>query len=257
MMDYRRAVASAFAQAHEYQQRAEVQRRVAGLLAEEVAGFDLPQRPRILEIGCGTGFLSRHLLKLFPDASLLLTDIAPAMLSRCQASLGGIDPERVGFAIMDGENITHPGLFDLIVSSLAFQWFGDPLGNLENLVAKLAPGGCVAFMTLGDQSFREWRDLCAENEIPCGLHDYPDMAAWRRAWPDGGRGIMTENRISVEHPSPQAFLRELKKIGAALPPRGYRRASSTGLRRALRGHDEKKQAFSITYHLLYGSFIKD
>jgi malonyl-CoA O-methyltransferase len=48
----------------------------------------LGQYPRVLEIGCGTGFLSEALLARLPAASLTATDIAPAMLERARQRLG-------------------------------------------------------------------------------------------------------------------------------------------------------------------------
>ena len=41
---------------------------------------DLPPRPRILEIGCGTGLLTRELARRLGPADWMLTDISPAML---------------------------------------------------------------------------------------------------------------------------------------------------------------------------------
>ena len=80
------AIAAAFsAAAGSYDAAAGVQRRVAGELAQRIARLPLDQ-PRVLEIGCGTGFLSRELLALDPR-ELLLTDIAPTMIGRCRATL--------------------------------------------------------------------------------------------------------------------------------------------------------------------------
>src|SRR6266480_3740206 len=52
--------------------------------AERLLSF-LPERAsqNILEIGSGTGILSQFLTQLFPAASILLLDIAPAMVSQC------------------------------------------------------------------------------------------------------------------------------------------------------------------------------
>jgi malonyl-CoA O-methyltransferase len=256
-MGYQQNVAAAFDLAKNYHQQASVQERVAQQLALLVAEFDLPEKPRILEIGCGTGFLSQHLIKQWPHANLLLTDISPGMLERCQTQLGEIDRKRVDFARMDGESISLEGEFDLIISSLAFQWFNDPMGNLEKLALKLASGGRLAFMTLGDGSFHEWRKLCEQSKIPCGLHQYPNRAAWEKAWPVMGSGEMVESRIIVDHPSPQFFLKGLKQIGASLSPADYRPITGAGLRQVLRSHNRMKKKFSITYHLLFGSFKLD
>ena len=105
-------IAAAFsAQARAYDSVGAVQRAVAGRLAARIAARVSGPR-NILEIGCGTGFLSAELAGYFPTADLCLTDIAPAMLACAQARLGA----RADYLLLDGE---HPqGLtqrFDLIV----------------------------------------------------------------------------------------------------------------------------------------------
>jgi len=111
-------VEAAFSQAAQYDSAASVQAETARRLALKLAA--LPVAPaRILEIGCGTGLLSRHLAAAFPAAQLTLTDISAAMLERCKARLG----EGPAYRVMDGEAADSAmGNFDLIASSLAVQW---------------------------------------------------------------------------------------------------------------------------------------
>ncbi|MBF0193923.1 MAG: methyltransferase domain-containing protein [Magnetococcales bacterium] len=254
----KKEVKNAFgAVANEYQKKANVQRRVAGQLAERISGFDLPEKPRILEIGCGTGFLSQHLLKRWPDATIVCSDIAPQMVSSCKANLYGFDKSRVSFVVMDGENITGDDKYDLIVSSLVFQWFSDPLANLVKLTSRLNHNGRLAFVTLGEETFNEWRGFCAEYQIACGLHNYPTKDAWQSSWPIDGVGEVDVARVMEEHPSPQNFLRGLKQIGTGLSKKGHSPVSIVELRRALSEYSNKNNSFSITYHLIFGSFIKN
>ena len=79
------AVAQSFgARAATYDEHADLQRGVAERLARL-----LPQRasPRVLELGCGTGLFSRHLLARYPDGTFLLTDLAPSMVEQCRRNL--------------------------------------------------------------------------------------------------------------------------------------------------------------------------
>ncbi|WP_154399134.1 methyltransferase domain-containing protein, partial [Bordetella pertussis] len=68
-----------------YETHAEVQRHAAEQLAERIAALPLPAEPRILEIGCGTGLLTRALARRLGRADWTITDIAPAMLAAQQA----------------------------------------------------------------------------------------------------------------------------------------------------------------------------
>ncbi len=57
----------AFDNATCYDEHARVQRHIADRLALRIAALSMPRKPRILEIGCGTGFLTDALSKLIPD----------------------------------------------------------------------------------------------------------------------------------------------------------------------------------------------
>ncbi|GEP10802.1 methyltransferase domain-containing protein [Methylobacterium gnaphalii] len=60
----------------------------------DAAAAPLAPSPRTLEIGCGTGFLTRALRSRIPVGSMLATDIAPAMIARCRTRIGA---EEAGF----------------------------------------------------------------------------------------------------------------------------------------------------------------
>ena len=59
------------ARAGSYELHAGLQRAVADKLARFLPPLDAP---RVLELGCGTGLFSRHLIDRYPDGSFVLTD---------------------------------------------------------------------------------------------------------------------------------------------------------------------------------------
>jgi malonyl-CoA O-methyltransferase len=166
--------------AQTYDDAASVQRLVADRFARCIQP-GLAEPPMcILEIGCGTGFSSKRLVEAFPGSELLFTDISSSMLRRCRSRLG----EGHRYQVLDGERPTElAGPFDLIASSLAFQWFTDLRGGLQRLSGLLAPGGRLLFATLGDQTFLEWRQAHADRGLPCGALNYP--SAKELPWPVG------------------------------------------------------------------------
>lgn len=238
-------IADAFAaQAQAYDSVAHVQREVAQRLAARIQAR-LPSPPRrILEIGCGTGLLSEALAAAFPNSALLLTDLAPAMLARCEARLGA----RADYLVLDGE---HPaqavGPFDLIASSLAVQWFTDLGSGLERLSHLLAPGGRLFFATLGYETFAEWRAAHAALGLPCGVPLYP--AAQDFPWPHSLSQRMDEERIAEHHANGHAFVRSLKTLGAGQPAPDYQPHRPGSFRKLLQKFNSE---FSVTYHILYG-----
>ena len=86
------AIAQSFgARAASYDEHADLQRAVAERLARL-----LPQlaAPRVLELGCGTGLFSRHLLARYPDGTFLFTDLAPSMVEQCRLNLARLRQAR-------------------------------------------------------------------------------------------------------------------------------------------------------------------
>src|SRR3546814_10718433 len=76
------------------------------------------------------------------------------MAARCREGLGE-GRGRFRYVAMDGERpcFAPDVRFDLVCSSLAFQWFHDLEGAVASLCALLAPGGHLAFTTLAEGSF--------------------------------------------------------------------------------------------------------
>ncbi|MGY0831945.1 dethiobiotin synthase [Azospirillum argentinense] len=249
------AIAAAFGKAApRYEEHAAVQRIAAERLAERVARLPLPPRPRVLEIGCGTGFLSCALRERIGPADWLLTDLSPDMLARCRAALG--DPTDSEFRIVDGEQPDLDAPFDLIVSSLALQWFRDPASALARWAELLAPGGRIAVATLAADSFREWREAHHALGLETGIPPYPTRHALDRLWPAGGSGSVEEERLPRRHADGLEFLAELKGIGAHLPAEGRRPLPPGALRRVLR-RLERPEGLTMTHHIAYGLFRKD
>jgi malonyl-CoA O-methyltransferase len=249
MTDRKARIAQAFSQrAGTYDDAAALQRSVAHRLAERIGSSTVVAPRRILEIGCGTGFLSARLAQAFPESGLLLTDIAPAMLNRCRSRLG----DRHRYQVLDGERPEElTGQFDLIASSLAFQWFIDLRGGLERLSRLLAPGGRMLFATLGLQTFIEWRHAHISLGLPCGAQNYP--RAEDLPWPEGFSSVLDAELVTQSHANGLDFVRSLKMLGAHEPVRGYRPLPAGAFRRLLASLEG---GFSVTYQLLYGEIYR-
>jgi malonyl-CoA O-methyltransferase len=235
MADRAFRIRQAFDAASRYDEHAGLQRRVATGLADRIAGLPLAPRPRILEIGCGTGFLTEAAMPAIADGNWLVTDIAPAMVARCRTRIG--EGRAVRFATLDGERPLPPeGVdpFDLICSSLAVQWFGDLAAGLSRLFALLAPGGWLAVTTLADGTFAEWRRAHAALGLAAGTPSYPMVEALRAIRLDGVAGMIEESRMMVRYDDAPAFLRALKGIGAGTPGPAHRPLAPGSMRAVMR-----------------------
>ena len=241
--DRKRTLRRAFdGAASSYDAAAVVQKLVAGRLAARIAALPLPARPRILEIGCGTGLLSAALRQALPDAQWALTDLSPAMVQACRERLG--DPPDTRFMVMDGEHpALEPGAFDLVCASLAFQWFEDLAGALSRLRTLLAPGGWLAFATLGPETLAEWGRAHADLGLQAGTPAFAPLDALAPG------EIQTETLVHASGGG-RAFLAGLKAIGAGSPAEGRRPLGAGQLRRVLRRFEASGAA--TTYQVAYG-----
>lgn len=248
------AIAAAFGKAAAgYDDHATLQRMTARRLAERVAELPLPPRPRVLEIGCGTGFLTRALREVVGPADWTVTDLSPRMAARCRAALG--DPADCRFLAMDGENpcLDAAGGFDLICSSLAMQWFGEVGAALARWARLLAPGGHIAFATVADGSLAEWTAAHADVGHPPGVLPFLPTPRLAQLWPDGGEGYVEERGLTRRHGDAFEFLAEMRGIGAHVPAEGRRPLPAGALRRLLRRF-AAPAGINVTWRIAYGVF---
>ncbi|MFS3134462.1 dethiobiotin synthase [Gluconacetobacter sacchari] len=254
MTTRKQRIAARFGAAETYDDAARVQRLVAGQLAERIAATGRAPT-RILELGCGTGFLTQHLRRLFPDADLTVSDLAPEMRDRARRRLDGMQGSgHVRYLVLDAEAPEEVGgRYDLICSSLSMQWFSDRAAALARLAAMLTPGGMMAFSTLCAGSFAEWRRVHAAAGVACAIPLYPPPATLEDEWPATGQGLWQAETILDRPETPLAFVRELRQIGASLPREGTRPHAPGVMRRLLRAL-ETPEGVTASYIVGYGLF---
>ena len=245
-----------FGKASAYDQAAFVQKIVAKKLAEKIK-LTFPNSTflpiKILEFGCGTGFLTEELTRLFPKSEITVSDISPAMLERAKTKF---DPLRnaLNFQVLDGENPPQYPFYDLICSSLSLQWFADRQKGLRRLIDQLNPDGQLWVSTLCENSFHEWRQLYHQRNLLCPIMECASISELQSDWPALGQGEWISEKI-IDYPQNGfTFLRHFKKIGASLPEETIPPLSASKLRTLLKLFDQGEK--KITYHVGYGSFRK-
>lgn len=234
------------AAADRYDASATVQRAVAAHLADMAARERLPAAPHILEIGCGTGLLTHEIRARWPSATLIATDLAPEMLAATDRR-GAADQ----LLAMDGEAPVFEGRwFDLILSSLAFQWFSDIPAALARLHGLLRPGASLYFATMGAESFASWRtahERCGEQ---AGIGDYPALADLEAMLAPYGDAFACDEHHVVPERGGAALIRHFRGLGAQVPREGYRALGPAAMRKVIRAFDA--MGGETSYHVLYG-----
>ncbi len=95
--------------------------------------------PRVVDLGCGTGELTRLAHERLGARETLGVDASPAMLERAAAHAGG------GLSFVQGDlGAFAEGGWDVVLSNAAIHWVPDHERLLERLAALLAPGGQLA-----------------------------------------------------------------------------------------------------------------
>lgn len=230
-----------------YESEARIQESVAGTLDEWLTGLSISRdMQRGLEIGCGSGLLTRRLLKKWPAASWIVSDIAPAMVRQCATSCRQLSASTVRFLVGDGEDAgCFPGTFDLIVANLAVQWFERPFDSVRSLAAKLNPGGWLVFSTLGNRTFETLRA-----QTGLSFYEYPPAEAWKSEVARWSRDFRVDGHLLSESATDlKSFIRELKRIGAATPP-GRHSLTRSELRQALVRSASQDSDLAIEYEVL-------
>ncbi len=97
-------------------------------------------RPRVLDLGCGTGRLTRILHERLGAAETVGVDSAAPMLAKAQAhATPSLRFDQGDLARWEGDP------YDLVFSNAALQWVDDHPALLERLARLVAPGGQLAF----------------------------------------------------------------------------------------------------------------
>ncbi|QGG46246.1 malonyl-ACP O-methyltransferase BioC [Heliorestis convoluta] len=219
----------------------------------------------ILEVGCGTGYLTKRLCTLYPEAQITAVDIAPGMIDYAQKKL---NHQNLDFLCGDIEEIGIPKKFDLIISNATFQWFNQPGETLAKLDSLLKHQGLLIFSTFGNKTFQELHHSYAKaKEI---LQLSTDASPGQNFFHREELLQLLHEKVTSKTPSPyhittmekeeieyfasvRDFLKSIKKVGAS-NSNCNRLAHPTLLKEMIRIYEQTYHSSNktqATYHCLY------
>jgi trans-aconitate 2-methyltransferase len=103
-----------------------------------VALVKVRERLRVVDLGCGTGELTRRLADKLPGSEVVGIDSSPEMLARAEEhARSGLRFEQVSIEKVEGE-------WDLVFSHAAIQWVDDHRSLVPRLLSLLRPNGQLA-----------------------------------------------------------------------------------------------------------------
>ncbi|MCH4895926.1 malonyl-ACP O-methyltransferase BioC [Marinilabiliaceae bacterium JC040] len=142
-----------------YDDNAVIQKFICSRLMDIVDAHCSCSLDKVFEIGCGTGLLTKMLVKEFEVNDLILNDIAPDLINSKLISYIKENVQTLSFIHGDAEQISFPEDYDLLLSASTIQWFNDLDSFFEKAAKQLNKDGLFIFSTFGKKNFYELKDI--------------------------------------------------------------------------------------------------
>ena len=198
-----------------YDSVALLQRTVGESLLQRVEAIN--QGEIIVDLGCGTGFLTGGLNKQFngQPERIIAIDIAMPMLNTAQHKLG--DKPNVVYLCADAEKLPfQTESIGIVLSNLAFQWCNNLEDTLSDIKRVLQPNGKLLFTTFGVQTLHELKSAWREVDDYAHVNTFYDEDQIKNFLQQAGfRHVYVEKQIYTStYESVWELMAELKKLGA-------------------------------------------
>jgi len=239
-MNENSVVAQSFSQAASYYHaQASVQRLVAKTLLNDRVGSS--EVLEILDFGCGTGFLSEALLRLYPNSNITALDNAADMLDvarlNCQSS-------RITWLNQDVRDFQLKRRFDFALSSSALHWMLPYTQTFTSLMAHLNDGAQVSISFMLKGTLSELHSLREEIDgVPSAQEDLPAASSVLKIAEESGFTVVDykDAVFTEDHKSAEVFMRSLKHLGltTGVFSSGYRLLSRGELAQVIEQYNQR------------------
>lgn len=186
-------------------------REIADKLLAQVIKEPAPSA--LLDVGCGTGYLTVRLKEHFAQSKIIGLDFSPGMLEAATRKHDGI-----AWVLADGNNLPFSdGCFDILISNLAYQWAGDLSRAFSEARRVLAPNGVLACTLFGYNTCQElFQSLDEAKTKALQFIRLPDRSQVRQALAASGfkNPKVDSERIKIEFNGMHELIAWLKSIGA-------------------------------------------
>lgn len=170
----------------------------------------------VLDAGCGTGFITKDLLKRYPKSQVLALDIALNMTRKTKALGGWLRKPKLICADAEAMPL-KPESVDLVVSNLMIQWSNDLNKMFAGFHSVLAPNGLLLFSTLGPDTLKEMKESWASVDETLHTNAFVDMHEIGDALLKAGfiNPVTDMELITMTYSNVGQLMKDIKQIGAS------------------------------------------
>lgn len=232
--------------ATKYEKHAHLQNEMGDRLALLLPN-EIPKR--VLEIGCGTGVFTKHLLT-HPFNKVILNDISVEMINFLKSKL--TLPSYSKIIVGNAENLKFDCV-DLITANAVFQWFRNPSKTLHKLRSYISSEGKLIFSTFGPQTLIELRQI-SSIDSPALLMPLEKWETWLKS---AKFTIDSSSKTihKVYYSNTLELLKNLQQLGAT----PIKMTEPGNLRRIIKEYDKNyasTKGVYATWEVYYFSAIK-
>ncbi|KAB2457257.1 malonyl-ACP O-methyltransferase BioC [Bacillus sp. CH126_4D] len=249
-----------------YDQYANVQKKMAqSLLSTLNRRYSANASIRILELGCGTGYVTEQLSNLFPKAHITAIDFAESMIAVAKTRK---NVNNVTFYCEDIERLRLEKTYDVIISNATFQWLNDLKQVIRNLFHHLSIDGILLFSTFGQETFQELHasfqrakeEKNIQNETSIGQRFYSKNQLRHICEIETGDVHVSETCYIERFTEVREFLHSIRKVGATNSNEETYCQSPSLFRAMLRIYERdftENEGIMATYHALFMHITKE
>lgn len=171
----------------------------------------LPKANTILDIGCGTAFLTSTLKKKNPEALLIALDISEEMLQQAATK------NKASLLCANMENLPlESHSFELVFSNMSLQWSLNLSHNLYEIHRVLKPGGSCLFSIPGPLSLIELKRSWQQVDQHTHVNDFCSQLLFQQALLAAGfkKFKLETKHYTLEYASVLELMKHLKTTGA-------------------------------------------